>query len=75
MLVISILLDLKTMQVDYTADLLHANIVKEPNWDRMSETEREKSGVYVKMPKTFAKTGKFLRIRESLYNNNKRLLF
>jgi hypothetical protein len=51
MLSISILLDLKTVQVDETAAFLHDDIDKDLNWDHMSESERYKSGVYVEIPK------------------------
>jgi hypothetical protein len=37
MLIISILLDLKMIQVDYNAAFLHAYIDKDSNWDHMSE--------------------------------------
>jgi hypothetical protein len=40
MLIISILLDLKTIQVDYTAAFLHADIDKDLNWDHISAAER-----------------------------------
>jgi hypothetical protein len=67
MIIISILLDLKTIQVDYTAAFLHADIDKDHNWERMSDAEREKSGVYVEMPRGFAKPVKVLRLQKSLY--------
>jgi hypothetical protein len=40
MLILSILLDLQTVQVDYTAAFLHADIGKDPNWANMSEAEK-----------------------------------
>jgi hypothetical protein len=67
MLILSILLDLQTVQVDYTAAFLHADIDKDPNWANMSEAEREKSGVYLEMPRGFRDEGKVLRLRNSLY--------
>jgi hypothetical protein len=66
-LTLSILLDLQTIQVDYTAAFLHADIDKDPNWANMSEDERDKSGVYLEMPRGFLDEGKVLRVRKSLY--------
>jgi hypothetical protein len=43
MLIISILFDLKTVQADYTTNLLNVDIYKERNWGRMSEAERERN--------------------------------
>jgi hypothetical protein len=63
MLIISILLDLKTIQVDYTTAFLHADIDKDPNWDRMYAAEKSKNGFYVEMPRGFAEPGKVLRLR------------
>jgi hypothetical protein len=67
MLILSILLDLQTVQLDYTADFLHADIDKDPNWANMSEAEREKIGVYLEMPRGFRDEGKVLRLRKNLY--------
>jgi hypothetical protein len=44
MFILSILLDLQTVQVDYTAAFLHADIDKDPNWANISEAERDKAG-------------------------------
>jgi hypothetical protein len=67
MLVLSLVLNLATMQVDYTAAFLHAPIDRDPNWDHMSEEERARSGVYIHMPKGFTKPGKVLKLKRSLY--------
>jgi hypothetical protein len=67
MLIISILLDLQTVQVGFTAAFLHATIDKDPNWAKISEAERYKSGVYLEMPRGFRDEGKVLRLRKSLY--------
>jgi hypothetical protein len=42
MLILRILLDLQTIQVDSITVFLHANIVKDPNWENMSESQRER---------------------------------
>jgi hypothetical protein len=47
MLIMSITFDLTTLQVDYTAALVHAYIDKPPNWDTMTESEKERSGIYI----------------------------
>jgi hypothetical protein len=67
MLVMSLLLGLSTRQVDYTAAFVHADIDKDPNWDNMTEEERERSGVYIDMPRGFAKHNKVLKLKKSLY--------
>lgn len=67
MLVLSIILGLATKQVDYTAAFVHADIDRDPNWENMTEEEREKSGVYIEMPKGFSKPGTVLKLQKSLY--------
>jgi hypothetical protein len=67
MLILSILLDLQTIQVDYTTAFLHTNIDKDPNWASVSEAEIEKSGVYLETPLGFRDEGKVLRLSKSLY--------
>ena len=58
MLIMSIILGLATKQVDYTAAFVHAPIDKDPDWDRLSEIERTKRGVFVDMPRGFSEQGK-----------------
>ena len=67
LLVMSILLGLATAQADYTAAFVQSPIDKPPNWDSMTKEERDKSGVYVEMPRGFRKPGKVLRLNKSLY--------
>ena len=67
MMILSIILNLSTVQVDYTAAFVHAPIDKDPNWDKMTEAEQKKSGVYVEMPRGFAQPGKVLKLTRSLY--------
>ena len=50
MLILSLILNLQTKQVDYTAAFLHAPIDRDPNWDTMNAEERDRSRVYVQMP-------------------------
>ena len=67
MLILSLILNLQTKQVDYTAAFLHAPIDKDPNWDTMNAEERDQGGVYVQMPRGFSKPGKVLKLKRSLY--------
>lgn len=67
MLIMSIILGLATKQVDYTAVFVHAPIDKDPNWENVSEEERERSGVYLEMPRGFREPGKELKLKRSLY--------
>ena len=67
MLILSIILNLATVQVDYTAAFLHAPIDRDPKWDSMTRQERERSGVYVEMPRGFGQDGKVLKLKRSLY--------
>jgi hypothetical protein len=43
MLSMPIIFDLATLQTDYTAAFVHADIDKPPNWDTMTELEKERS--------------------------------
>jgi len=67
MLIMSLILQLSTKQVDYTAAFVHAPIDRPPNYDQMSKEDKAKSGVYVEMPRGFSKAGKVLKLRKSLY--------
>jgi hypothetical protein len=67
MLAMSMLFGLATKQVDYTAAFVHADIDKDPNWDKMSKEERSKSGVFIQGPRGFSTPGKVLRLKKSLY--------
>jgi hypothetical protein len=67
MLILSIIFDLATLQVDYTAAFVHADIDKPPNWDTMTELEKERSGVYIEIPRGFGEDGKVLKLKKSLY--------
>ena len=67
MLVLSIILGLKTKQVDYTAAFVQAPIDKDPNWNQMTEEERRRSGVYLEMPRGFKENGRVLKLNQSLY--------
>jgi hypothetical protein len=47
MLIISLIYDFATLQVDYTAAFTQSDIDKPPNWDSMTPKEKERSGVYL----------------------------
>jgi hypothetical protein len=67
MLIVSIIFDPATLQVDYTAAFVHAYIDKPPNWETMTELEKERSGVCIEMPRGFGENGKILKLKKSLY--------
>jgi Reverse transcriptase (RNA-dependent DNA polymerase) len=67
MLVLSIILNLATKPVDYTAAFIHAPIDKDPNWDHRTPEEQSRSRIYVQMPRGFSKPGKVLKLKKSLY--------
>ena len=53
--------------MDYTAAFIHADIDLPPDFDKMSEEEQHRQGVYVEMPHGFAKPGHVLKLKKSLY--------
>jgi hypothetical protein len=69
LLTMSQLLRLATKQVDYTAAFVHAPLDKPPNYDEMTDLEKEHSGVYIEMPRGFAeeRSGKVLKLNKSFY--------
>jgi hypothetical protein len=67
LLILSLILNLETTQVDYMAAFLHAPIDKDPDWDSLSEEERQRHGVFMEMPRGFAEPGKVLKLKRSLY--------
>ena len=67
LLMLSVQLELATLQVDYTAAFVHAPIDRPPNWDEMTPEEQDRAGVYVGMPRGFGKPGKVYKLKKSLY--------
>ena len=63
MLTLTLILSLSTCQVDYMAAFVHSPIDHDPNWDNMSQQDRDQSGMYLEMPQGFAKVGKVLKLR------------
>jgi hypothetical protein len=67
MLIMSIIFDMATLPVDYTAACVHEHINKTPNWESMAELEKEISGVYIEMPRGFGEDGKVLKMKKSSF--------
>jgi hypothetical protein len=67
LLILSVILELSTKQVDYMAAFVHAPIDRDPNWESMTTEERERSGVYLQMRRGFYQPGKVLKLKHSLY--------
>jgi len=67
MLIMSLILNLSTKQVDYTAAFVHADIDEPPHFHEMSMEEQTQTGVYIEMPRGFEKPGKVLKLKKSLY--------
>jgi hypothetical protein len=51
MIIISLVYDFATLQVDYTAAFTQYDIDKPYNWDSMSDQEKKKRGVSLEVPK------------------------
>jgi hypothetical protein len=60
MLIISLIYDFATLQADYTAAFTQSDNDKPPNWESMTANEKERSGVYLELPKGFKQPGKVL---------------
>jgi Reverse transcriptase (RNA-dependent DNA polymerase) len=67
MLIISIVLNLSTKQVDCTAAFVHAPINKPPNFKDLTNKQKAKTGVFVSMPRGFTKHNLVLWLNKSLY--------
>ena len=67
LLILTAILKLTTVQVDYTAAFVHADINKPPNYDNMTAQEKARSGVYIHMPRGYTQPGKVLKLKKSLY--------
>ena len=67
LLVLSAQLGLETLQVDYTAAFVHAEVDKPPGHEKMSPEEQCRSSQFAEMPRGFAEQGKALRLKKNLY--------
>ena len=63
LLILSVVLNLATKQVDYTAAFVHAKIDKPPHYEEMLDLEKSHSGVYIQMARGFRKPGSVLKLR------------
>ena len=63
MLILTLILNLSTCQVDYTAAFVHSPIDRDPNWENMSQQEQDRSGIYLEMPQGFAEQRKVLKLQ------------
>ena len=61
MLILTLILNLSTCQVNYMAAFDHSPINHDPNWDNMSQQDRDRSGIYLEMPQGFDEAGKVLK--------------
>jgi hypothetical protein len=67
LLILSLVMNLATLQIDFTAAFVQADIDKPPNFDRMSPAEQKRQGVFMEMPRGFTRPGKVFKLRKSLY--------
>ena len=67
LLLLSIQLNLANKQVDYTAAFVHADIDLPPDYAKLTAEEKARQGVFVEMPRGFAKTGHVWKLKKSLY--------
>ena len=70
MLVMAAAYDLCTCQIDYTSPFVQAEIEKPPNWNKMTKQEQDNWGIYVDMPRGFAKHGHVLKLKRNLYGRS-----
>ena len=67
LLILSVQLKLETLQVDYTAAFVHADVQKPPGYDAMTTEEQYKASQFAEMPRGFGQPGKVLRLKKNLY--------
>jgi len=67
LLILSIILNLSTRQIDFTSAFVHANIDKPPNFNQMTPQEQRRQGIFIELPRGFPNPGKALKLRKSLY--------
>ena len=67
LLILSTQLSLQSKKVDYISTFVHAPIPNPSNWDELTPQQKEHSGVFIQMPRGFARPGKVLKLRKALY--------
>lgn len=66
-LILTAAMGLASKQVDYTAAFVHAPIDRPAGYAKMTPEEKNRSSVFVEMPKGYAEPGHVLRLNKSLY--------
>ena len=66
MLILSAQLGLETLQVDYTAAFVHANVETPPGCDDMTPDEKYRTSQFAEMPRGFPQPGKVYRLKKNL---------
>ena len=66
LLVLTAQLGPPTKQVDHIAAFVHADIDKPPNHSEMTPDEQARVGIFVEMPRGFAKPGYVCKLNKSL---------
>jgi hypothetical protein len=64
---LSVQLSLATKQVDDMSAFVHADVDEPSDFDQLMPEEQERSRACVEMPRGFAKLGKVLKLKKSLY--------
>jgi len=67
LLILSIILNLSTRQINFTSAFVYADIDKPPNFDQMTPQEQQCQGVFIEMPRGFPNPGKVLKLKKSLH--------
>ena len=67
LLIVSILMNLATLQIDFTSAFVHADIDKPPDFDQLTPEQQSRQGVFMEMPRGFSQPGKVLKLKKSLY--------
>ena len=67
LLILAAQLELATRQVDCAAAFVHAPIDKPPNWNEMSDDEKDHAGVCVEMARGLQEPGEVHKLKKSLH--------
>ena len=67
LLILSVQMNLANKQVDETAAFVHADIDLPPDYAKMTKEEKARQGVFVEMPRGFAKQGYVWKLKKLLY--------
>ena len=67
LLILSVIMNLATLQIDFTSAFVQADIDRPPNFHTMTPKEQSRQGVFMEMPRGFVQPGKVLKLKKSLY--------